>query len=96
MVNREYKKATIVSYVNGADPWGQQAQHQMSKPIEITLCLYEHRPEEGPRFNEVEWFGLSKSKDIEEGQVIEIGSKRYSVLFVNPTTKLTQVFMRCD
>lgn len=51
MINREYKKAIVISYKDGSDAWGQQLSVEDSKrEIEMTLGLYSHQATEGPKY----------------------------------------------
>lgn len=95
MVNREMRKVTLVSYKPGADQYGQQMQvPNQEKEIEMTFGLYTHTESEGPQYQDVNYYGLTREKGIADNQTVRIDDKDYKILFVNPFGRLTQVFMQ--
>lgn len=89
------RTAIVVAFEDGADAWGQQLTVEASRrEIEMTLGLYRHQATEGPKYQDVEFYGLTRDKDVGDGNVVEIAASRYKVLFTNPYGRMTEVFMR--
>lgn len=95
MVNRELRKVTLVSFEEGPDEYGQQMTKEVGeREIEMTFGLYSHTQSEGPQYQEVNYTGLTKEKELRDDQVVRVDGKDYKILFVNPYGRLTQVFMK--
>ena len=59
----------------------------------MTLGLYSHQATEGPKYQQVEYYGLTRDREIGDGNVVEIAGVRYKVLFTNPFGRMNEVFM---
>jgi hypothetical protein len=94
MINRELVNATVVTY-GGIDSYGQMlAEPVESKTIEMTFGVFNHTPTTDVRYQNVEYYGLTKDKDINDTMGIIIDGKEYKVIYVNPCGRLTQVFLK--
>ena len=98
MINREMIKAILLSYEDNPDEYGQVKQNTPNKrTIEITKPrLYKHTNVEDIRFNEVEDSSLTFEKTITDADKLLIGDDTYSICFVNPEGRLTQLFLKKD
>lgn len=94
MVNRELRKVELVSFEPGADRYGQQLTIEKEiKEISMTFTLYSHTADESPLYQDVNYFGLTREKDIGDNQVVRVDGKDHKILFVNTFSRMTQVFM---
>lgn len=94
MVNRELRKVSLISFEPGADKFGQQMTKESEvKEIMMTFGLYSHVADESPLYQAVNYFGLTREKNVRDNQVVEIDGKQHKILFVNNFSRLTQVFM---
>lgn len=94
MVNREMRKVSLISFEPGADKFGQQMTKEKEvKEIQMTFGLYSHQADESPLYQNVNYFGLTREKNVADNQIIEIDGKQHKILFVNNFSRLTQVFM---
>lgn len=94
MINREMRKANLITYAPGVDEYGQPRKGEQSKrDIELTFRIYSHSPVEDIRFNEVTHTGLTADKTITDTNAIELEGKTYNIKFVNPEGRFAQLFM---
>ena len=93
MINREIVKATVNTY-GGIDEYGQElAEIQSTREIEVTIGIYTHTATSDIRYQDVSYFGLTKDKEVTDRDILVIGDKEYKVLFVNPTSRWTQLYL---
>lgn len=93
MINREMKKATVNTY-GGTDKYGQQlATLQSQRDIMVAIGYYTHTATDDIRYQDVKFYGLTRDRDITDKDTIVVGDNEYKVLFVNPTTKWTQLYL---
>lgn len=94
MVNREMRKVGLVSFEPGTDKYGQQMTKEADeKTIYMTFGLFSHQADESPLYQQVNYFGLTREKEIADNQIIRVDGKDHKVLFVNNFSRMTQVFM---
>lgn len=95
MINREMRPAAVLTYGDSVDEYGQiNAGVPTERMIEITLRLYQHTKVEDIRFNEVTHSALTVDKTITDANKIRVDNAIYSIEFVNPEGRLTQVFLK--
>ena len=95
MINREMRKAFILTYPKTVDDYGQiNKDVPEKKPVEITLRLYKHSQVEDIRFNDVTHTGLTYNKTITDANKIEINGDIYCVIFVNNEGRLAQLYLK--
>lgn len=96
MINRELRPALLLTYDSDIDDYGQVKQNPPieQREIEATLRIYQHSKVEDVRFNDVTHIALTLDKDITEANRLQIGSTLYSIEFVNPEGRMTQVFLK--
>lgn len=95
MINREWKKVTIISYDNSLDEYGQKRHGSSSQRVVDMVCKnFSMTNTDDVRFTEVTDLGLTKDKDITDADTILIDNDRYEVLYVRPTARLNQIMMR--
>lgn len=95
MINREMRPAAVLSYEDSLDEYGQSNTGvPTERMIELTLRIHQHTKVEDIRFNEVTHSALTFDKSIIDANKIRIGDDTYSIEFVNPEGRLTQLFLK--
>jgi hypothetical protein len=93
VINRSEVNATLIT-MGGQDEYGQDLNAPISQSsITLTFGLYTHQQTDDIRYQDVEYTGLTVY-DVADNQVIQIGDKKYKVLFVNPFGRMKQVFLK--
>lgn len=93
VINRSEVPATLLT-MGGQDEYGQDLVEPIAqKSITLTFGLYNHKQTDDIRYQNVEYTGLT-TYDINDNQIIEIGEKKYKVLFVNMFGRMNQVFLK--
>ena len=93
MINREMVKATVNTY-GGFDSYGQElAELQSTREIEVAIGIYTHTATSDIRYQDVSYFALTKDREITDKDTLVIGDKTYKVMYVNPTTRWTQLYL---
>lgn len=95
MISRELKPAMVLTYDDTLDEYGQPNKSEPKKrPCEITLRIYKHTQVEDIRFNDVTHTALTYDKQITDSNKILYNGDTYSVIFVNPEGRLSQLFLK--
>lgn len=95
MIQRELKPYTVLSYAAGLDDYGQPRQGEPTeRTVEMVIKLYSNAIENNPLFNDVELIGITKDQTITDSNRIVVGAKTYDVVYVIPSGKYLQVFLR--
>lgn len=90
MINREMRKAVLLTYNGDADTYGRINQGEpVERPIELTLRIYQHSSVDDVRFNDVTHTALTDEKEVTDANKIRIDGIVYSIAFVNPEGRLT-------
>lgn len=93
MINRELVKATVETY-GGLDEYGQElAELQNEREIMVAVGFYTHTATDDIRYQDVKYYGLTKDRNITDKDYLVVGENKYKVLFVNPTTRWTQLYL---
>lgn len=95
MIQREWKDVEIITYTEEPDAYGQSKRTIYStKTCEMVVKNYVTTNVSDIRYANVELIGLTKDFTIEDKNDIRIDNCLYNVLYVKPTSRLNQVFMR--
>lgn len=95
MINREFRLVSVVSFTPGLDEYGQQRKNGRSERIiDMVVKIYTQNSVSDIRYAEVNLLGLTKDRSINDTNQIIIDGSSYNVLYVIPSGKLTQVFMK--
>lgn len=93
MINRELVEATVNSY-GGVDEYGQQlAELTGTRTITVAIGIYTHTATNDIRYQDVKYYGLTQDKAITDKDYLVVGDKTYKVLYVNSTTRWTQLYL---
>ena len=93
MLNNEIKEATVVRY-DGYDEYGQElAEPTSERKVMVAIGYYTHSATDDIRYQDVKYYGLTKDRNITDKDYILVGESKYKVMFVNPTTRWTQLYL---
>ena len=94
-INREMINATLLTYNNELDEYGQPRQDvPVETSIQITRPkLYSHSSVEDIRFNDVSDSCLTYNKNISEKNEVKVDEVIYLIKFVNNEGRLSQLFL---
>lgn len=97
MINREMRKAKLLAFDDSVDGYGRINQGvPQEKDIELTLRIYQHSNVEDVRFNDVTHMALTANKEVTDANKVTIDGITYSIVFVNPEGRLTQLLLKKD
>lgn len=95
MINREWKQVVIKAYSNATDDFGQLRQVVSSTFTDkMVIKISSQTNVTDPRYVDVTEVGITPSKLIKAGYVVEDGATKYDVLYVIPSSRYTTVLMR--
>jgi len=95
VINREWKTVQVLTYSNTTDEYGQKRQDTpIVSPTKMVCKIYSQSENNSMIYKDVEMIGLTKSTDITDKNEILIDGVKYLVLFVIPSSRLTQVLMK--
>lgn len=93
MINRELVSATVKTY-GGTDEYGQQlATLQSERTVKVAIGIYTHTATDDIRYQDVKYYGLTKDREITDKDTIVVGDTTYKVMYVNNTTRWTQLYL---
>jgi len=93
VINRSMHQAQVLM-LGEDDEYGQPQIVEAPLPsITLSFGLYTHSSVEDPRYQDVEYTGLT-THEVNDKMVLQIGDERYKVLFVNPFGRINQVFLK--
>lgn len=95
MINRDMVQATLLTYDQTLDEYGQPRMNEPSeRPVEVTKPkLYQHREVEDIRFQDVTHFSFSYNKTVSDANELVVDGISYLIKFVNPEGRVTQLFL---
>jgi hypothetical protein len=95
VINRERQTATLISYSSGTDEYGKPLTSiGSSREIEIMITIYKQNNAEDIRFIDATHLGLTAETAITDKHSIIINDEEYKVLYVIPSKRLAQVFLK--
>lgn len=95
MINREMRKAYVLTYDNSLDEYGQPNKGTPTeRPIELTFKLFNHSKVDDIRFNDVTHIALTNDRNINDANKIRIDNNDYSIMFVNADGRLVQLLLK--
>lgn len=93
MINREMKSYTIKTY-GGKDEYGQPlATLQSTKTIEAAVGIYTHTAVNDIRYQDIKYYALTKDTSITDKDYIVIDGEEHKIMYVNNTTRYTQLMI---
>lgn len=93
MINRELTAVSVIKPTGKLDEYAQPIYSTDTK-VEMTIKLYSHSKVDDVRFNDVQFIGITASKDIAAGDKIEVNNEKFDVLFVIPSCRWQSVLMK--
>lgn len=95
MINREWIKASVITFTSGTDPYGQKRkQGESSREIEMVVKIYSQSNVDTVQYVDVDMIGLTKDTEITDANQIQIGEQRYNIKYVIPSGRLHQILMK--
>ena len=95
MINRDSKTVYVISFSSGKDKYGKPNLVEDSRrEIEMMMTIYKQNNVEDIRFIDATHIGLTADQDITDKNNILFDGIEYKVLFVIPSRRLTQVFLK--
>lgn len=95
MINRQKRNVSLITFTPGLDEYGQPRQlGSRSQTIEMVITSYNHTKVDDVRYEEVTDLGLTSFQEISDTDKIKDGERTYQILYVVPTGRLTQVFLK--
>lgn len=95
MNTREWQTANLISFSSGIDEYGKPLQEEVyRKEIEMIMTIYTENNVSDIRFIEATHLGLTAENGITEKNHIIIDNIEYKVLYVVPSRRYNQVFLK--
>lgn len=93
MIQREWKTATVIHYVNTVDEYGQNRQTvESQKTADIVLHILTQVTNNTPLYEGVQAIALIKTEDAKVGDTIDYAGNKYIVKHILPG-KYNQLFL---
>ena len=93
MINRELQTVTIKSFAETLNDYGEKTLSETTTSAEMMVKPYSQANVQDPRFVDVEYIGLTKA-NVSIENVVTIDGTDYMVLFVIPSRRYNEVFMK--
>lgn len=95
MLNRELRPVTVITYSDEVDKYGQKRQGASStRTVNMFVKMYSNSIENNPRFNDIDYIGLTWDKNISSENQIQFDNKTCNVKYMIPSGRLSQIFMK--
>ena len=94
MINREMRKVTIKSNSGEKNSYGQKLGFDNPRVIDMVVKVYRQTNISDIRYNDITNIGLTYEVGITDKDQIIIDNKTYNVIYVIPSGKLHQIFMK--
>ena len=93
MINRELQTVTIKSFAETLNDYGEKTLSETTTSAEMMVKPYSQANVQDPRYVDAEYIGLTKAS-ISIENVVTINGTDYMVLFVIPSRRYNEVFMK--
>lgn len=95
MINREWQKVKVITFVDSVDAYGQKRQSgSAERDSEMVLKIYSQNNTADPRYVEVTNIGITKDTTIQPGEQVKVNNVVYNVLYIIPSSRLYQVLLK--
>lgn len=95
MIQREKKVVQVVSFSTSTDLYGQKRTQQTgTRDVEMVIKIHTQTNTDDVRFVDVDMIGLTLDKNITTTNQIVDGESHFNVLYVVPSGRYSQVFMK--
>lgn len=92
MINTNMKSYDYYVLDNN-DEYGQPVAVAASDKIKMSINLASETVQESPLYSGAQYVGLTLNKDVSDKYIIQYGTDKLKVLYVNPEGRFKQVFM---
>lgn len=94
MINREMRKVTVKSNSGEKNSYGQKIMNDKTRVVDMVVKVYRQTNISDIRYNDITNIGLTYEVGITDKDQIIIDNKTYNVIYVIPSGKLHQIFMK--
>lgn len=94
MINREMRKVTVKSNSGEKNSYGQKIMNDNTRVVDMVVKVYRQTNISDIRYNDITNIGLTYEVGITDKDQIIIDNKTYNVIYVIPSGKLHQIFMK--
>lgn len=94
MINREWVNATVLSYTQSKDAYGQRTVGNESRDIEVVLRLFQNNMVADVRYNDATHLALTADKEVNDSDELVVNGKTYKVMYVVPSPRLNTLIMK--
>ena len=92
-INRELQSATVRTYGQSVDEYGQRTLSNVTRTADIAYKVYSQQNVQDPRYVDVEGVGFTKDTSIVPGEVITFAQGDFRVKYVIPTSRWTELML---
>lgn len=92
-VTRELQSATIKTYGQTVDEYGQRTLSETTRTADIAFKIYSQQNSADPRYVDIEMVGLTKDESIVPGEVISFAQGDFRVRYVIPTGRWRELLL---
>lgn len=94
MINADMRLYDYYTY-GAADSYGQPVlSDTIQGTIKMAINISSQTIQDNIRYKDCSYIGITHDKAIDESYVIQYGSERLKVLYVNPKGRFKQVFLK--
>lgn len=94
MINREWANATVLSYTQSKDAYGQRTVGNESRDIKVVLRLFQNNMVADIRYNDATHLALTADKTVNDSDELVVNGKTYKVMYVVPSPRLNTLIMK--
>lgn len=95
MLNNEMKTVKVVTFTTGTDAYGQTRKSgNTQRDIKMLIKVYNQTNVSDIRYVDSEFIGLTNDKLISVSNQIWDGTDKYEVLYIVPTRRMNQIFLK--
>lgn len=94
MINREWVNATVLSYTQSKDAYGQRTVGNESRDIKVVLRLFQNNMVADIRYNDATHLALTADKAVNDSDELVVNGKTYKVMYVVPSPRLNTLIMK--
>lgn len=95
MIMREWVPVSVVSYELGTDTYGQKRKlGSTARTCQMVIKPYTKANIDNVKYVDVTDIGLTADHEITDANTINYGGASYQVLYVIPSGRLYQIFMK--
>lgn len=93
MINTQMRLYNYAKLSEELDDYGQPKTTEAAGTIKMAINFANETIKESPLYSGAQYTGLTLNKEVDASYIIQYGTEKLKVTYVNPLGKYTQVYM---